>query len=1308
MARRIRQVFIGIAIFFGLLVLLLIGVSFYLKTDHAQGLIQAKVNEAITGAVTWERGRFSPFGHNVELKNVLLKGPAKEKLMTMESLSVNISWAALLMGELAIETAMLHTPRVWLGTDAEGKLNVARAFESSGAKKQEASKGGFPFNIAVRHLKIMNGFVSFEGDGEAKEERTDRVVLHNVELTMRDGNLMKRTGRVDLRIDKGEIHMAGIEAAVDEVRLYGALKEDRIDPLVLTVKTNGSTLEISGNVGSLFSDPLLDTALQGEISLPEIQEILRVKTELTGVVKTSLTMRGSVNNPDVTLLLGYGGGNLAGNRIDGMDLSCHLEDRYLTIDPLSLYAPLGRLDLRGDVNLRKAFSQGFLSSQRNLDAIAYKLSLRQRGTSLENILRGGTEVTGAIHSKMTVEGQGIFPETLSAKAVVELIAEKLAVSQILSLADVRVETQIGLAHGRVTIEDMKAQTGKTWLKLAGNYDFSSQELAATVKLESPDLAEIFRDVEADDFLDKDLYQGKVSGRVTLMGKRTSLLGTLALQGKGLRRGEFRVGDLDAHVRLAGGTVSLEQVKLRNGSSALSISGTVQVLDPTSGYLLKNPALDVALTGDELCIEDFFEGLKGKLSVSCHVKGDAAEPRGKIYVLGKDIRLGDQEIDGVQLTSHLDGERVHVDPFVVTVAKGEKIVVNGWVSSDKDFDLEIVSKGISLTHIRGLQEEMPLEGQLFFNFSGQGNFKNPQFEGVVGLRDLQIDDNGLEDVKFQVFVKDQEARISGHLGFDLDGWFHLERSDFSVSVRFRDTDLTPYLKIAGPDGLNGAITGKIRIEGNASAPDQIRAETDISQLDLFLEKTVLVRARQFKVSLENKEISVPRVYLDLLEGGFLEVKGTGTLDRSLDFQAKGQVPLQVINLLTYRLPDVTGNIKFSVTMKGSVSEPDLLAEIEIEKVGLIVPSLSQQLHDLQGKIQITPEAVVLDNLKGLLDTGRFDLSGRVGLDKLQPSKVLLKLEARELPVKVPDTLEILLNTELDIHGTPDKSTVRGEVVILEGTYYKDVNLNLLKGIREKKREVTPVPSQITQPFLKNMDFDVTLKHRNPFVVDNNLALLTVKPDLRLHGTLNNPLISGRAEVDSGTITYRKKDFEVIKGLFDFVNPYKIEPTIDVKSEVKIRTWAVFLDISGTPDNLKFTLTSDPPEQHEDILSLLIVGKTTQELIKGEGGSSQSTTGMLANILAGRLGEEIKEATGFDVVELEYEEAVSEEESDEIRVTVGEELSRRVTVKYGIETRNAKMIQRVIAEYKFLENLSMSTFRDTEGQFGGGLQYRLEFR
>jgi len=247
-----------------------------------------------------------------------------------------------------------------------------------------------------------------------------------------------------------------------------------------------------------------------------------------------------------------------------------------------------------------------------------------------------------------------------------------------------------------------------------------------------------------------------------------------------------------------------------------------------------------------------------------------------------------------------------------------------------------------------------------------------------------------------------------------------------------------------------------------------------------------------------------------------------------------------------------------------------------------------------------------------------------------------------------------------------------------------------------------------PILNNMALDCRIRSRAPFVVDNNIALLSIMPDLKIHGTVNQPLVSGRAEVESGTVYFQRNEFNVKKGVVDFINPYKIEPTIDIQSDIKIRKWTVFLKIFGTPDTLRFDMTSDPSEREEDILSLLISGKTTQELIAREGGSSLSPGQMLADVLAESAQKEIKDATGLDIVALEYNEAKDVDDSDEVKVTVGKELSRRTTVKYGMQTKNAKVIQKVIMEYKFLEKLLMNTFQDNEGNYGGGIQFRLEFR
>jgi autotransporter translocation and assembly factor TamB len=242
----------------------------------------------------------------------------------------------------------------------------------------------------------------------------------------------------------------------------------------------------------------------------------------------------------------------------------------------------------------------------------------------------------------------------------------------------------------------------------------------------------------------------------------------------------------------------------------------------------------------------------------------------------------------------------------------------------------------------------------------------------------------------------------------------------------------------------------------------------------------------------------------------------------------------------------------------------------------------------------------------------------------------------------------------------------------------------------------------------MSFDISIKQRNPFVVDNNLAHLDINPDLRISGKLSNPIIRGRASVESGTITYRKRTFVANKGVIDFLNPYKTEPTFLIEGEAHLRRWTIFLEISGTPDQLTVKLTSDPPEEEGDILSLLLLGRTTRELIHAEGGTSQSTAQMLAGLIAATSGEDIKKATGLDMLEVETQEQQNEEASDRIKVTVGKELSRRMTAKYRVESKEGDITQRAIAEYKFLEHILLSGFQDDRGIFGGGLKFRLEFR
>ncbi|MCP4691299.1 MAG: hypothetical protein GY859_24850 [Desulfobacterales bacterium] len=1507
-----KKILIGVAIFLGLILLVLAGGRIYLGSDHAQRLIQGRISGAIPGEVSWGDFGLSSFDGQIELKDIAIKGPGGARLISLDRLFLDWSWRALLRLELNAETVIMEKPRVLLSMDREGGLDLIRAF-SEGKPGEEtpeapASEKGAPFNVTLGELRLLHGFFQFTSEGGADGEGAGRVELHDIALTARDGDLLKKALGFTLGIDRTKLDMAGVHTRLDRFQLKGSFAGDRVDGLTLGLNAHDSSLALSGGASDLFSNPRCDLELALGVSLSDVKEIFRVEPGLSGRANLRVVVNGPVNDPGASLALEFAGGDILGSRVERIDMTCALKERVVTINGLNVVAPRGKLGLTGEVDLRKTFAEGFLSSRPDLDAVSYTLRLDQKETLLETLPGIDAGIRGEVNSTLSIEGEGVSPESLSSRAALEFSLKGLALEGTLSPVDVAVSARAGLERGRVEVERFEARTGEIRVRADGVYNIASREITGGLGLELPDLARdlaplgetdargklavnarvsgsverpeaaletrgealgrgefeigsarlnarlapsgiveisefavenqgsfarvkgaiqvfdqemkvnpglpaeislTFEEIEAKDFMEKAPVTGKVHGSLDLNGSLMAPRASLVLGGRGLqfretrvgdldaalkfaeggltvdrlnlRNGEStldlsgvvqvterdsltpledpvfdltldngalfpadfvdsfkgkalltgrirgslsdpeaevsvkgaglaadkqRLGDLDADVRFSRGTLHLDPVRLRNGASRLELTGEAHVLDVKTFKPLEEPRLSLELAAAPLLLEDFIPEMKGELTLKGQIKGSPSDPVGSVELLGENIDVGVQKIAGVRLKSKIANRRIDIDAFHVTLAPKEEIQAGGWISLDKTYDIHLESGGVSLKHIDALRGQDLGDAKIILDLAGKGDLENPEIRGEVGVKDLRIKNRKIEDIQLRVSVKDHLARVSVERKFDLDARIDLRTKNASAFVEFDRTDLTPFFKIAGHEDVNGVVTGKITVEGNVDAPGRLRADVDLSELSLFMKETMLARTRDLKASFKNGRVTVPGVHIELLEHGSLDVKGEGRLDGPLNFNAEGHVPAKTVRLFTEELPDIAGRINFTASVTGALPQPDVRADVTLEKIEMTVPTLFQKVSDLDARVRITPDAVTLENMQGMLDEGRFELSGKIDLEKFQPSKILVNVKARAFPVEVPDTMEILFDADLTISGVPEKASIRGDTTLIEGRYYKDVKLQLLKTIRTKKRRAPARASGTDLPFLKNMSMDVKLKYKDPFVVDNNLALMTLKPDLHIHGTVNTPLVSGRAEADSGMITYQKKVFEIRKGVLDFINPYKIEPTIDVVSDVEIREWTITLAVSGVPDNLEFTLTSSPSESSADIVSLLLFGKTNRE--REESSGSLSPTQMIADVVADGLTTNIKDATGLDILEVEYNEAEDKDERDEIKVTVGEELSRRVTLKYGMDAKKGQLVQRVTAEYKLLENLLLRVHEDTADNFGGEIQYRLDFR
>jgi autotransporter translocation and assembly factor TamB len=228
------------------------------------------------------------------------------------------------------------------------------------------------------------------------------------------------------------------------------------------------------------------------------------------------------------------------------------------------------------------------------------------------------------------------------------------------------------------------------------------------------------------------------------------------------------------------------------------------------------------------------------------------------------------------------------------------------------------------------------------------------------------------------------------------------------------------------------------------------------------------------------------------------------------------------------------------------------------------------------------------------------------------------------------------------------------------------------------------------------------------VDNNLAQLYLNPDLKVTGTLSDPVVNGRISVTDGTVTFQNNTFTVTRGVIDFTNPYRTEAEIDFVSQTKVRNWNIFLSIKGPLNNLQISLSSIPLEQQSDIVSLLVMGKTVSELTKNQPGSGSSPALMAAELITSTYGSQIKRSTGLDILKMEYSSLSSPTQGSNYKFTVGKEISNRISISYEMETKNSQTTRRGIVSYKFLDDLLFNAYPGADGYYGAEFQIRHEFR
>ncbi len=533
------------------------------------------------------------------------------------------------------------------------------------------------------------------------------------------------------------------------------------------------------------------------------------------------------------------------------------------------------------------------------------------------------------------------------------------------------------------------------------------------------------------------------------------------------------------------------------------------------------------------------------------------------------------------------------------------------------------------------------------------------------------------------------------------------SNYSIRADLKKWDYTYLIPDSMNRNLNGFINGYIEGKGNLKQLQEYRIIADLDSIILNLTDKNIVSGNKFKAEFTKDMLKIENFRLDLLSEGFLEAEGYMDTGKNLNFSIQTNLPIQSLAAFQPVLYDSEGFVKGDFEIKGIMGDPEFKGRIYLDKISFIIPVTMQKVYDLNSEIVLASNKINIKSFSGGIEKGKFSFEGSVDLSDHDIKSSTLIFKSVDLPVIYPDYFQGTITSNLNYSGDLNKGRLRGDLILMEGLYYQDFD-PFGKAFIDKGTKI--LKSAARNDSLPDVSLDLTLKSRHSIVVDNSSAFIELNPDIKIKGSLSKPLITGRTTMQKGGfIVFQKNTFSVTRGVLDFAPVHGIFPVIDIESESTISDYTIFLSISGNLKDPRFLLSSEPQKSQSEILTILLLGKNVNEFLKGnETAVSGTKEKFLANWIHNTFQHVISKKFGLDYLEFTVTDGFSDDDTSGTGLTIGKNISDRLTLKYSASNDASEFIQKGTADYQFFENMIFSGFQTTAGKFGAEIKYKLEFR
>jgi len=446
-----------------------------------------------------------------------------------------------------------------------------------------------------------------------------------------------------------------------------------------------------------------------------------------------------------------------------------------------------------------------------------------------------------------------------------------------------------------------------------------------------------------------------------------------------------------------------------------------------------------------------------------------------------------------------------------------------------------------------------------------------------------------------------------------------------------------------------------------------------------------------------------------EGNPVQVSGTASWNGDLNLRLGGKLPAATARLATDIFDRLDGTVAVDLRITGRWDDPSIVGTGKLEGGVLSFRGYSQLFEEMEADLVLSRERIVFEDFEGRSGGGYLDGNGEVPLRFDEGQSLFFSVDFFDMRYPYPEDFRPVVQGHVDLVGPPKDLLISGDVEIQSALYTKAVRLE--KALLDFRRRLANVTARRKESdFRIRLDIDGVAD--GTIRVRNNLGEATAKGEFKIVGDTGRVVLLGSFDGIEGNVEYRGNRYEITRLNVDFQDPLRINPRIDARAETKKGNVNVMISVTGTLEKIEVEFSSDPPLGKNDIVSLLSLGVTSENLVGAEGSLSAAEAASIAlGPYTGRVEEEIRGIVGLDKFTIEPSFS-STDKSFEPRFTVGKSFGDRfsvsVSTSVGASAESSATAELQVFENVFLQGNWESGTTDKEGDIGGDVRFRYRFR